>query len=627
MPRRKSNPESPRAAPDDLRNLVSRMRALRMSVKMLRVKETGRMENVAREIESLERALEAYEKKRAAEDKKLDQIMTEMQTEFALLQTLYEALRRPPLSQATFVRFVRYDTIGKEKIPVIEIKTGDGSHAFVCLVAGDVSPEKLRYGQIMLTAGGGKAAVVEVREEFPLESIEATVKEMLGADRDGERILVSFGGHDESRVVHARAGVSAADLKAGDRVLVNAAASLLLEALPRKESTEHTLTKIPDVTFDDIGGLRDLKRKIREGLAWPLLHPEAWRTLGLSFPKGFVLEGGPGQGKTMIAKAVVNFMNDLLSKKLGRKVEGHFMHIDAPAYLDKWVGETERRMRLDFEMAHQLASADSPVVIFIDEADALLSTRGTTISSDVNKTHVTQFNALVDGLKELSYVVVILATNRRDLLDPAVIREGRFDRIFHVSAPDEEAAREILALYLKPVWGQINPKYNVAVYTPTDRNGNPRSDPKTNKTIHYRFDQDPAKAAGYLIGKAVARMYDRNNPANRLFRIKYEGERERTVYRYGDFASGARIKNIVDLAKLAAFGRHEADHENEPLGVVLADLYYAIEESFGRLRTPSSENEIYNWLAIQGKGVARRIEGGVEYFTPDATIGEDDEGL
>ncbi|MEK7179256.1 MAG: AAA family ATPase [Patescibacteria group bacterium] len=567
---------------------------------------------------------------RAAQDvQELGGEMAEQETLIADLVTRLAALQsQNPHGYATFVRFIgmeKPDPNAKE-LPVIEVRGNDGKLAQVSFLVKEVDPKTLKYGQLLIAScASGPNHIIGVSDGFSADGSEAVVRELLGSDREGVRVLVTIGREDsaEKIVVRLASGVLQESVVEGSRVLVDADAKLVFEVLPPQKSTAYVVSEMPSVTFKDIGGHDSLIAEIDQKIAWPILYPEVYEKLGLPDAKGFCLEGPPGVGKTMLVKAILNRLSELLEKKHGVPVHGHFFSVAGPEFQVKWVGDTEERMRNLFKTAKEAASPTSPAIIFIDEAESIFPIRGSGISSDTEKTNVPQFTALMDGLTNRGNVIVILATNRVDLMDGAVIRPGRCDKKISVLRPNKEAARDIFKKYLLP--GHVHPKYlEHSIYVPKDRNGRPRRG-DGGKKIELRLDRSSTKAANYLISEAVRRMYDEHIKENQFLSVKFKGEKEWTHLRYGDFASGALIANIVDRAKHYAAARviTTAESKDKALGVEKKDLMRAIEEVFSELRAPQTLG-FHDRLAIEGIGRGKRVE---DYkFIPGCdTIAEEDD--
>ncbi|MDZ4286117.1 MAG: AAA family ATPase, partial [Candidatus Sungbacteria bacterium] len=485
------------------------------------------------------------------------------------------------------------------KVPMVDIRDMRGIEGRASVGEG-IDVEKLSYGQrlVLLEASGPSPVLkaLEGAEKFYTVGREASVVDMSGTDYEGMRVMVSLGDMQEHRMVHLAHCVAGDSIVPGSPVLLDNTGTLVIEVLPDKENSKYDMSEIPTVRFADIGGLGKIVGHIQEELLYSRLYPEVNKTLGLPYPRGWLFTGPPGVGKTMVAKAVVNYMADQIQQKTGEKSTGYFINIRGPELLTKWVGETEEKLRKIFEYAKKLATPVSPVIIFFDEMESIFPQRGSGISSDVEKTHVTMFTTLMDGMGERGNIIVIGATNREDLIDSAVTRPGRCDGIIRFHRPDAKGAREIFMKHLKPEWGQISPRYNVDVYVPVDRNAIP-------KKIHVDFGNDPQKVAEYLVDRAVERMYDKETPKNKFIEVPFQTNRgtEVTIFRFGDFASGAMIADIIERAKKLSRKEYIESDGASSLGVEMKHLYVAIESSFDEQRAPKVLHEFYNWLVMEGK--------------------------
>lgn len=517
-------------------------------------------------------------------------------------ETRLQAVELDIHGPGTFIRNAGYheveDAFGtKHQIPLAYVRDQRGIEGRVAIENETIDVNKLQFGQRLFLLGTqSPGPVMSAPNEFDTTGREASVIALMDEDREGMRVLLSFNEMGENHVCRLAYNVADKVIGPGSRVLVDPTNTLVIEVLPEKESSRYLVAEISTTTFAQIGGLDHIAAQIEEDFIWPMLHAELFKKAGLPSPRGCLFSGPPGTGKTLLARATTNLIANQIEKTTGAKATGYFFYIKGPELLDKYVGETERRLREIFEQAKKRASDTTPVVIFIDEMDALFLTRGRGISSDVNLTIVPQFTALMDGLEDRGNVIVIGATNRRELIDPAVIRPGRCDKIFEIPRPDAVGAKQIFAKYLLPTWDQINPRYDVETYHPLDSKGNQKSE-------RYEFKRDPRIVAEYLINRAVERMYDTDIERNEFIQLVFYSDiikriTKTTILRYGDLASGALIENIVERAKKIAIHDHIVD--NVPFGVEMKHLYLAIEDAYDEQRAPKTLDDIQNWLQIQG---------------------------
>src|SRR5246127_2362016 len=304
-----------------------------------------------------------------------------------------------------------------------------------------IKAESIKPGQELILNEG--LNVVETAG-YEIQGEVVILKEVL----DAERAIVTQRA-DEDRVGIIADPLRQVKLKIGDHLLIDAKSGYLLEKLPKSEVEDLSLEEVPDIGYDDIGGLGTQIETIKDAVELPYLYADYYKEHKLTPPKGVLLYGPPGCGKTMIAKAVANNLAEKISEKRGEKIKGFFLNIKGPELLNKYVGETERKIREIFVKAKEKANEDVPVVVFFDEMDALFRTRGTGISSDVETTIVPQLLAEIDGVEALKNVIVIGASNRQDLIDPAILRPGRLDVKIKIERPDVAAARQIFSRYLK----------------------------------------------------------------------------------------------------------------------------------------------------------------------------------
>ncbi|GIX46582.1 MAG: proteasome-associated ATPase [Candidatus Tectimicrobiota bacterium] len=389
-------------------------------------------------------------------------------------------------------------------------------------------------------------------------------------DRLDERRAVVVGRADEERVVTLTERMRHMRLDVGDHLLLETRSNYILEKLPKSKVEEVVLEEVPDVTYDDIGGLDEQIERLRDGIELPYLYPEEFREHRLRPPKGILLYGPPGCGKTMIAKAVANSLAKKLAERHGVEARGYFLNIKGPELLNKYVGETESKIREIFKKAREKANETTPVIVFFDEMDALFRVRGSGISSDVEITIVAQFLSELDGLESLENVIVIGASNRQDLIDPAVLRPGRLDLKIKVDRPNKEAARDIFSKYLVPEL-PIHPE------------------------VLQRFDGDRQRAVAWLIDQTCEHMYSEREE-NKFLEVTYaKGDRE--IFYFKDFASGAMIENIVARAKKRALKRYLATGEK---GIKLEDLLEAVQVEFKENEDLPNTTNPDDWARISG---------------------------
>jgi proteasome-associated ATPase len=348
---------------------------------------------------------------------------------------------------------------------------------------------------------------------------------------------------------------------------------LLLEKLPRPEVEELVLEEVPDISYADVGGLDSQIEAITDAVELPFLHRELFLEHKLPAPKGILLYGPPGCGKTLIAKAVANSLAKKVSEVTGDKASrSYFLNIKGPELLNKYVGETERQIRLVFQRAREKSEEGVPVIVFFDEMDSLFRTRGTGISSDMESTIVPQLLAEIDGVETLKNVIVIGASNREDLIDPAILRPGRLDVKIKIERPDEGAAAQIYARYLT-------------------------SDlPLDEGEVRSLGGGDRNKAVRAMIEKTVAEMY-RDDEDNRFLEVTYQNGDKETMY-FKDFSSGAMIENIVRRAKKLAIKRTIA---GEGRGIRTQDMLDSIKREYKEHEDLPNTTNPDDWAKISGK--------------------------
>ena len=430
----------------------------------------------------------------------------------------------------------------------------------------DINVEKLQKGQEVIV--NGVLNVVAVRE-FDKHGEVVKIKENL----DEHRVIVNLRA-DEERVVEIADPLKGETLKLGDNVLLNHTTGMVMEKLPKSEVDDLLLEAVPDIKYSDVGGLAEQIEAIRDAIEMPYLYPDEYKEFSLTPPKGVLLYGPPGCGKTLIAKAIANSLAARVREQMGKDdVKGYFINIKGPELLNKYVGETERKIREIFQKAKEKSKEGVPVVIFFDEMDSLFRSRGTGISSDMESTLVPQFLAEIDGVEGLRDVIVIGASNRQDLLDPAVLRPGRLDIKIKIDRPTVEGAKDIFTKFLTPDL--------------------PFSDSQLEN-----FDGDPEKVVEYLIDQGVEEMYSTRDD-NKFIEVTYtRGERE-TLY-FKDFVSGAMIENIVSRAKKLAIKRFISSKGKEK-GIRLEDLTDAIREEYKENEDLPNTTNPDDWAKISGR--------------------------
>jgi proteasome-associated ATPase len=382
---------------------------------------------------------------------------------------------------------------------------------------------------------------------------------------------------DEERVAELAEPLLAQKLSVGDHLLYDARSGYLLEKLPKSEVEELVLEEIPDISYDDIGGLHDQIEQIQDAVELPFLHADLFQEHKLRAPKGVLLYGPPGCGKTLIAKAVANSIAKKLGHLTGKDIRSFFLHVKGPELLNKYVGESERQVREVFKKAKEKADDGYPVIVFFDEMDALFRTRGSGISSDIESTIVPQFLSEIDGVERLNNVIVIGASNRQDLIDPAVLRPGRLDVKIKIDRPNKAAAKDIFSKYLT-------------------------SDLPWHKEELDRESGDRTNLVERLIVQTVESMYALSEE-NQYLEVTYANGDKETFY-LKDFSSGALIEGIVSRAKKYAIKRLLATGER---GIKGDDLLRAIRDEFKEHEDLPNTTNPDDWAKIAGKKADRIV--------------------
>ena len=531
-----------------LRKVVS---ALEEEVSFLRrrLREApGRSEELEAELARAQDRLDRV----VGQNDKLSALLEESREQLGVLREEVEKLTQPPNNFGTVLNVSEDGTV--------DILTGN--RKLRVSAQPSVEVKKLQVGQEVLLNEAFN--IIDIRYFEPSGEV-LRVRETMD---DGRVVVIAHA--DEERVLNRSELMADVKLRAGEYVRIDPKTSLILEKLDRPEVEELVLEEVPDITYNEVGGLADQIEMIRDTVELPYLHRDLFREYELEPPKGILLYGPPGCGKTLIAKAVANSLAKKVSERSGNPdVRSYFLNIKGPELLNKWVGETERQIRLIFQRAKEKSDEGVPVIVFFDEMDSLFRTRGTGISSDVESTIVPQLLSELDGVESLKNVIVIGASNREDLIDPAILRPGRLDVKIKIYRPDPIAAREIFRIYLSDE-------------TPLDADET----------------KGVAKQAAIeaMIEATVTDMYAEDKE-NEFLEVTYaNGDRE-TLY-FKDFASGAMIENIVRRAKKDAIKRQIA---GEPRGVRKSDLISAIKQEFREHEDLPNTTNPDDWAKISGK--------------------------
>jgi proteasome-associated ATPase len=424
-----------------------------------------------------------------------------------------------------------------------------------------IKVETLKPGQELVLNEG--LNVVEAAG-YEIQGDVVVLKEQL----DEERAVVTLRA-DEDKVGIIADPLRLHRLKTGDHILMDAKSGYLLEKLPKSEVEDLALEEVPDIGYEQIGGLGIQIEAIKDAVELPYLYADYYKEHKLTPPKGVLLYGPPGCGKTMIAKAVANNLAEKISEKRGEKIKGYFLNIKGPELLNKYVGETERKIREIFVKAKEKANEDVPVVVFFDEMDALFRTRGTGISSDVETTIVPQLLAEIDGVEGLKNVIVIGASNRQDLIDPAILRPGRLDVKIKIERPDQAAAGDIFHKYLTT---------DIPIAKDEVATGETQG------------------AIDRMIQATIDAMYSLSEE-NRFLEVTYANGDKEVLY-FKDFASGAMIESIVRRAKKLALKRYIGGGEK---GITGDDLLTAVREEFRENEDLPNTSNPDDWARIAGK--------------------------
>ena len=495
-----------------------------------------------------------------AQNEKLSYALREARDHVASLREEVEKLTQPPSAYGVI--------LGTNEDGTVDVLTN--SRKMRVTVHPDIDASMLERGsEVVLNES---LNVVMARAAEATGEV-VSLKEVL---EDGVRAIVTGRG-DDDRVCELADSLRGTHLRSGDLLRLEVRSGLLLERLAQPEVEHLLLEEVPDISYEDIGGLDAQIEAIADAVELPFLHGDLFAEHQLPAPKGILLYGPPGCGKTLIAKAVANSLAKKVAGRIGvDKGRSYFINIKGPELLNKYVGETERQIRMVFQRAREKSEEGWPVIVFFDEMDSMFRTRGTGISSDMESTIVPQLLAEIDGVEGLRNVIVIGATNREDLIDPAILRPGRLDVKIRIDRPDEAAARQIFARYLTT---------DVPIAA-------------SEVARHGNLD----KAVSEMINITVSQMYVKDD-ANRFLEVTYQnGDREVLYFR--DFASGAMIENIVRRAKKLAIKRVLAKGER---GIVLDDLTSSIRQEFREHEDLPNTTNPDDWAKVSGRKGERII--------------------
>ncbi len=480
-----------------------------------------------------------------ARNEKLSYTLREARDHIANLREEVDKLTQPPSAYGVIV--------GKNDDDTVDVLTS--GRKMKVSMHPDIDLLTLEIGaEVVLN----ESFNVVLAREPELTGEVVTIREVL---EDGVRALV-VGRADEERVCELADNVRGIHLRAGDTMRLDHRSNLLLEKLPRPEVEDLLLEEVPDISYDDIGGLDDQIEQIADAVELPFLYAELFAEHRLPAPKGILLYGPPGCGKTLIAKAVANSLARKVAAATGdEKGRSYFINIKGPELLNKYVGETERQIRMVFQRAREKSEEGWPVIVFFDEMDSMFRTRGTGVSSDMESTIVPQLLAEIDGVEGLRNVIVIGATNREDLIDPAILRPGRLDVKIKIERPNAIAAAQIFSRYL-------NDEIPLAA----------------------------GESVPQMIDATVDEMY-RADEANRFLEVTYANGDKEILY-FKDFASGAMIENIVRRAKKLAIKRVIGGGAK---GVSAADLVASIKQEYKEHEDLPNTTNPDDWAKISGK--------------------------
>jgi proteasome-associated ATPase len=535
-----------------IHELQTQVRFLEDEVALLR----RRLTNAPRQVKILEEKLLESKSDLSRALGQNEKLASTLQAEKERIEALREEVEKLSQPPATFGVFLARNEDGS-----VDVFTGGRKMRVNAAPELDVSDLR-RGAEVILNEA---LNVVEILDPDRAGEV-MTVKDRLGDDR-----AVIIGRGDEEIVARLATSLRSEGVRAGDRLLIDARSMVAIEKLPKEDAEELVLEEIPDVGYEDIGGLEGQIEAIRDAVELPFLYAELFSEHQLEPPKGVLLYGPPGCGKTLIAKAVAKSLADKVRERTGRKdAHSYFLNIKGPELLNKYVGETERQIRQIFQRAKERSEEGLPVIVFFDEMDSIFRTRGSGISSDVESTIVPQLLSELDGVETLKNVIVIGASNREDLIDPAILRPGRLDVKIKIERPDASQAGDIMAKYLNP---------SVPIH------------PDEISRVG-----DVGTAVSRMITQTVERMYATSDE-NRFLEVTYASGDKEILY-FKDFNSGAMIENIVRRAKKEAIKRFLSTGEK---GIRSEDLQQAIRDEFKENEDLPNTTNPDDWARISGK--------------------------
>lgn len=516
-------------------------------------------------VEELKQKLEATSTDRdnlSAKNAKLLDTLKDARQQLLSLREEVDRLAQPPSGYGVFLKV--YDN-GE-----VDVVTSGRIMRVVCSPTVDVSQlsrgqtVRLNEALTVVEAGG-------LKRTGTVYTLRSLIESEDGSDKPPDRAQV-VGNTDEMLIVWLAEALDPEVLKPGDSLLIDTKEAFAYERVAKADTEDLVLEEVPDISYDDVGGLAKQIEQIRDAVELPFLYADLYKEYELRAPKGILLYGPPGCGKTLIAKAVANSLAKKVQERTGNGTgKAYFLNIKGPELLNKFVGETERQIRQVFARAREKASEGMPVIIFFDEMESMFRTRGSGVSSDVESTIVPQLLTEIDGVEGLENVIVIGASNREDMIDPAVLRPGRLDVKIKVERPDAEAAADIFSKYLT-----------------------------ANLPLHSddlaEFGNDRQTCVKAMISKTVERMYAKIDE-NRFLEVTYANGDKEVLY-FKDFNSGAMTENIVSRAKKHAI-KQVINGGKE--GLRIQHLMDAIVDEFAENEDLPNTTNPDDWARISGK--------------------------